>query len=86
MVKHSAPVITPSTSCSCCGERFHQGDTAVCIVHLPDGEHDTICIDDWAVVLASSTMWLKTNPAEGVEPIKSLLRRALAAAVEETRL
>lgn len=62
MVKTVTQLVQPHNECSCCHEPFKHGDKAICIVQVPNGSYDTICVGDWALIMASSAKELANFP------------------------
>lgn len=77
MVSAAARIYQPADVCSCCHQRFRRGDKAICIVKVPNGEADTMCLSDWAVILASSTAWLNQHEDLGADALQKLLKDTL---------
>lgn len=73
-------LVEPAQSCDICGKQFFQGDTAICVIKVPDAHFDTLCVEDWHTILKSSAAWLNlfgevpvTPPETLVEALQTLL-------------
>lgn len=58
MVRGVDRVIRPDEKCTICQYIFHEGDTGIVLIRVPQGSFDTVCEADWLVILASSAAWL----------------------------
>lgn len=79
MVNHEQQRIQPANHCDCCDKKFEPGDRAVVVVRIPDGGWDTLCIEDWACIVASSGAYLKAQHDKGQTSVERLIASALDA-------
>lgn len=70
-------VIEPERKCTACSRAFQRGDKALCLVKVPTGEHDTLCVSCWALILASSIVGLKGNHDLDAKGLRRLFLDAL---------
>ena len=76
MVATPKYVLHPGSHCDICGQRFVQGDKALMVVKVPSMEHETICLEDYTVIIASASAWLKQRGTDAPEVLMGLIREA----------
>ena len=54
-------LVSPSNTCDICNYQFVGTDKAVCIVRIPDGGYDTVCLEDWHSILASAAAYIREH-------------------------
>lgn len=70
-------LIQAGNNCDVCHRQFHDGDRAIVLVRVPIIEFDTICVEDWSIMLASCAKVLVEDRAWDRDAVKSLLEAAL---------
>lgn len=68
--------VQPALECSICGKVFHVGDLAFVVVVVPLGREDTICSEDWHLILASARAWLDREEPNPVERVRAVVQHA----------
>ena len=66
MVTSVARLVQPGNVCDSCGKVFHQGDRAVVVVPVPEGDPDTLCLTDWQAIILGCGAWWSTHAEPGV--------------------
>jgi hypothetical protein len=74
VVNVPARFVQPGNDCDVCGDIFQPGDRAVVVVRVPDGSYDTICIKDWATMLAAVEIQLEQVDDDESGALRNILR------------
>jgi len=77
MVTSETAFITCELECNICGEKMGHTDKCVVVVRHPTMDAHAICLEDWGVILACASAYLRGFDQDDPDALK----RATAAAV-----